>query len=119
MGWKGDIIMDEYINREMARTNVLRLRFKGKNLDGYEQSFNDGVEMAAEKIKRLPATDVCSVKYSAWIVEAPDAAGYFPIRCGNCGCEAVKTGDPADWINTSDHSFCSACGVKMNRRSRQ
>lgn len=49
--------MVEYIERSKTKRKLLRLRFSGKNLDGHELSYNDGVEAAVRIIEDVLAAD--------------------------------------------------------------
>lgn len=106
--------MAEYIEREKAIGCVRRRRFSSKSLDGCEMSFNDGIFEAVMTIEKIPSADVRPERHGEWIFGAPNAIGFFPVRCSDCEIKIATTCSPCDWANEPDHIYCGSCGAKMD-----
>lgn len=82
----------------------------------YAAGWNEALEQIECNVEEdIPAADVRPERHGEWIFEAPNAIGFLPVRCSNCGIKIATTASPRDWINEPDHVYCGACGAKMSR----
>ncbi len=94
--------MSKNIDAEKLKKKLLRRKFTGKDLDGHELSFNDGIMEAISVIDEMKTTDVRPERHGRW-----DAAGDIVVECSACG-EVYSA------IMIPRH-YCPNCGAKMDR----
>lgn len=111
--------MAEYIEREKTISKVRRCRFSGKNLDGHEISFNDGVYEAAVTIEKIPTADVRPERHGEWIDKTQwyGHLGRILTQCSECGFEIE--GDPTSRNTGMGGKYCENCGAKMNGKPKR
>lgn len=80
------------------------------------KNFNaiSAIDNVIGEVKDAPSVDVAPIRHGEWIFEAPNAIGFFPVKCSKCGIKIATTGDPCDWVNEPDHLYCGSCGAKMD-----
>ena len=107
---------DDYISRRAIFHELLVIGNGRVVLDYDIDGFQNKIDVRTIKsiIRKTSASDVLEMKHGEWIYGTPNAAGFFPVQCSCCGTEIATTESPTEWRNNPYHSYCGACGAKMD-----
>lgn len=107
--------MAKYIDAEKLKRLLLRRKFTGKDIDGHEMSFNDGIFEAIFAIDKITVADVAPIKHGHWY-----RSFKRPYEVLTPSGDLVR-GDITAWLcsNCKGGSiwkglYCPNCGARMD-----
>ena len=94
--------MAEYIKKALVAREIRKLlRVRESAVDIFQAGFEYGVDVAWDKINKIPAADVAPVVHGRW----------------ECGCQCSVCGDrhgPYNSRHRPYYNYCPNCGAKMD-----
>ena len=97
--------MAEYIKKALVAREIRKLlRVRESAVDIFQAGFEYGVDVAWDKINKIPAADVAPVVHGRW----------------ECGCQCSVCGDrhgPYNSRHRPYYNYCPNCGAKMDEEA--